>query len=93
MLSQACDRRVVLTYEDMIENWSLFARNLTRYIDLDANVRNQIYERSRPREKEDRTSHRRDGRPGGFRGQLQEETIEELNNIFKPVIERYQYKI
>ena len=60
-LAQACNRGIVLKYEDMIYDWEKFSSGLTRYLDLDPIVLHQIYERSRPLEREDLTSHRRAG--------------------------------
>jgi hypothetical protein len=92
-LSHACNRSIVLKYEDMINNWDLFSAGLTRYIDIRKDVLARIYEQSRPKKNTDTTSHRRDGKPGGFRGQLQKETIDSLNETFKNVLETHQYTL
>lgn len=90
-LAQVCIRGTVLTYEDMIVNWAKFARSLTKFVDIEQTVLDQIYARSRPRATEDETSHRRSGRVGGFRSKLRVSTVEELNRIFAPVLTRYNY--
>lgn len=92
-LRKACPRSVVLKYEDMIGNWDCFANGLTQYMDMNQAVLTQIYERSRPREKEDLSSHRRSGLVAGFRGKLKEETIESLNWSLKDVLQQFQYDI
>jgi hypothetical protein len=92
-LNQSSSRSVILKYEDMIVNWDVFSEALTKYIDLKSKVLAQIYKRTRPVEKEDLTSHRRDGRPGSFRHKLQKDTIEYLNEVFMDVLKEHQYSI
>ena len=92
-LNEACPRSVVLKYEDMIGNWDCFANDLTQYMEINQAVLTQIYERSRPREKEDLSSHRRSGEAAGFRGKLKEETLASLNRSLKEVLQRFQYEI
>ena len=92
-LNKACTRSVVLKYEDMIENWDSFAKGLTKYINIKQQVLAQIYAQTRPREREDTKSHRRSGKPGGFRGKLKAETIAFLNTTFEAVLERFQYEV
>ena len=91
-LAQACNRGIVLKYEDMIYNWEKFSSGLTRYLDLDPIVLHQIYERSRPLEREDLTSHRRAGRPGAYRNKLLPATVEALKVIFAPVLRHFHYE-
>ena len=90
-LDRACTRSVVLKYEDMISNWDYFVRGLTKYIDIKKPVLTRIYEKSRPREKEDKTAHRRSGKPGEFRRKLKKETITSLNIMFEDVLEKFKY--
>jgi hypothetical protein len=90
-LRQACERCVVLRYEDMINEWQLFVSDLTKYINIKPAVLAQIYEKSRPREKEDKSSHRRSGQVGDFSGKLKTETIITLNGVFAAVLKRFQY--
>ncbi len=90
-LSNACTRSVVLKYEDMIDNWNYFVKELTKYVDIKQKVLSKIYVKSRPRKKVDESSHRRSGRPGGFRSKLKGETITVLNATFESVLERFQY--
>lgn len=91
-LSNACDRSVVLRYEDMINNWDTFAKGLTRHMNIGRSSLKHIYRESRPQEKEDNTSHRRSGMPGGFRYKLQNETLAYINSTFAEVLERYHYE-
>ena len=90
-LIQACNRSTVLKYEDMIENWDSFARDLTKYIDIKPAVLEQVYIKSRPREQEDKSAQKRSGKVGGFKDKLSRETIANLNVTFKPILERFNY--
>ena len=90
-LSRACPRSVVLRYEDMIDDWDRFVRDLTRYVEIRKRVQARIYQESRPREMEDEASHRRSGQPGGFRRKLRGDTVASLNHTFAAVLERFGY--
>ncbi len=90
-LTQACERGIVLKYEDMIDNWEKFSSGLTQYLSIGRKTLRQTYERSRPLENEDKTSHRRSGRPGAYKEKLLTGTIEALNRIFAPVVTRFHY--
>lgn len=89
-LVKGCNRCVVLRYEDMIYSWECFAKDLTKYVDIKPTVLTQIYEKSRPRENEDKSSHRRSGMVGQFRAELKGETIKSLNTTFEAVLSQAQ---
>jgi hypothetical protein len=91
-LDSVCERSIVLKYEDMIGNFEHFIAQLSKYIALSQGVVQTIFERSRPKESEDISSHRRSGQPGGFRGKLQQETLDSLNRELENVLEKYQYE-
>jgi len=91
-LSQACNRGIVLKYEDMIGNWEKFSSGLTRYLNFSETVLHQIYERSRPLENENETGHRRSGKPGAYKNKLSTSTVDALNIIFASVLRRFQYQ-
>jgi hypothetical protein len=90
-LSGICRNSTILKYEDMIERFELFANRMTRCLPVDEGVIRQIYERSRPRESEDTSSHRRSGRVGGFRGKLAKETVASLNARLRGVLDKFDY--
>jgi len=91
-LDSVCERSIVLKYEDMIGNFEHFIAELSKYIVLSQGVVQTVFERSRPKEKEDISSHRRSGQPGGFRGKLKQETIDSLNAELEDVLVRFQYE-
>ncbi len=92
-LSEACERSVVLKYEDMIANWVSFAGGLTKYLTIRQPVLTEIYQRSRPREDEDMQAHQRSGKVGQFRTKLEEATVSSLNATFETILRQFQYHI
>src|ERR1700730_15019273 len=91
-LSQACNRGIVLKYEDMIDNWEKFSSGLTKYLNIGRKTLRHTYKRSRPRQNEEQASHRRCGKPGGYVDKLPRSTIEVLNIVFAPVLTRFHYE-
>lgn len=90
-LHTICQRSVVLKYENMINNFDFFASQLTKYIHLNDNVVKQIYKKSRPKEIEEITAHRRSGQVGDFRNKLKPETIDFLNKELKSTLSIFGY--
>lgn len=91
-LSITCERSVILRYEDMINDFDGFAEQLRRYVAIDADAMQNIYQRSRPREAEDSTSHRRSGQVEGFRAKLEEGTIQAVNKKLANTLALFGYK-
>jgi hypothetical protein len=91
-LAQACGRGIILKYEDMIHNWETFSAGLTKYLDIGRKALRHTYKESRPLENESETGFRRSGKPGAYKNKLLTSTVEALNNIFTPVLARFQYE-
>lgn len=91
-LRNACERNVVLKYEDMLTDWDYFVANLTKYTQIKHAVIEQMYVNSRPRKKEEITSHRRSGIPGDFRNKVDKNSITFLNNLFGPILNSLEYE-
>lgn len=91
-LSNACQRSVILRYEDMIDDFDTFAEQLLKYVFLRDSVIQAIYKKSRPNKIEDTTSHRRSGQVQGFRHKLKEGTIEALNEKLAATLTLFGYK-
>ena len=91
-LSKACRRGVVLRYEDMINDFDGFAEQLRKYITLEDATIGEIYQKTRPMEKEDVTSHRRSGKVGGFREKLEKSTIISVNNKLAEILTLFDYR-
>ncbi|MEM6551663.1 MAG: sulfotransferase domain-containing protein [Planctomycetota bacterium] len=92
-LSNACARSVILRYEDMVNRFDSFAGDLERYVSFKVGVVQSIYEKSRPKEKEDLTSHRRSGQVQGFRQKLRPETIAALNEQLAETLALFGYEV
>ncbi len=90
-LSKACERSIILRYEDLVDDFENFIRTLTTIVSLDQHVVTEIYQRSRPALKEDNSSHRRSGKVGGFRDKLKKETIDLLNKRLEPTLAAFRY--
>ena len=90
-LKNACQRSVLLKYEEMIENFDLFLSQFTKFVSVDPSVAREIHERSRPSQKEDASSHRRSGQVGGFRGKLKPETLDILAKELGPILSKFNY--
>ena len=91
-LNSACERSIVLRYEDMISDFEYFATGLTKFLKINKRVLKRLREASRPRSQEDLSSHRRSGQPEGFRSKLSDQTIDILNNKFESILEHFKYK-
>jgi hypothetical protein len=92
-LSRVCDRSTIIKYEDMISNFDIFANQLVKYVSIKDEIIEGIYEKSRPQETEDLTSHRRSGRIQNFRQKLKQETIQALNRQLAHTLELFGYEI
>ena len=90
-LIDACERSSVLRYEDMIDNFEAFSSQLCKFASINKSVIQEIYKRTRPKDKEDIYSHRRSGKVEGFRNKLKSDTIELLNEELKEVLTRFNY--
>jgi Tat protein secretion system quality control protein TatD with DNase activity len=91
-LSNACERSVILRYEDMINDFDGFAEQLRRYVAIDTDAMQDIYQRSRPREAKDKASHRRSGQVEGFREKLEEGTIQAVKKKLANTLALFGYK-
>lgn len=92
-LSRACERGVVLRYEDLVDNFDSFIGQLCSYVAIDDEVVREIYRRSRPRKQEDASSHRRSGQIGSFRDKLKEETVALLNGRLEGTLKMFGYEV
>lgn len=91
ILQKSCSRSSVLRYEDMILDWDKFTKELSKCIKIRRRVLSRIYRKSRPRNKEEIGAHRRSGKTEGFRNSLKPQTVKNLNDTFRVVLDRYQY--
>lgn len=91
-LIQACGDPVVVSYEEMINDFPLFSEKLSSHLDLSPKVLDQIFQQTRPRESEDVTSHKRSGKVGAYTEKLKPETAEMLDSKLKEVLSLFGYR-
>ena len=92
-LNEACKDGVVVKYEDMVNNWDIFRDQMVKSLKLDKKILKNIYEMSRPKKKEDKTSHQRSGKSGGYKKKLKKETIKKINEELSTVLKYFDYEI
>ena len=92
-LMRICKKNILLKYEDMISNFTEFITRFNQFIELEPEVIEQIYLRSRPKEEEDVLSHRRSGKVNGFRDKLKKETIDSLNIQLGQILKAFNYPL
>ena len=86
----------ITTYEQMVSDFESWLTNLIAYCELELSqefIQSLLEENkaNKPKE-EDVTQHNRKGQPGDYQEKLQPETIETLNETFKPILARYHYR-
>lgn len=91
-LATVCQDRIILKYEDMIDNFDYFLVQLSSFLPLHADVAHELFARTRPRDAEDPLSHHRSGRVGQFRVKLRRETIRCLNRRLEHVLSEFSYE-
>lgn len=92
-LEQSTRHKVIIRYEDMIDDWDTFRQGLTRALDISKATLGMLYERSRPNECEDIHAHKRSGLVGQYRTRFSADTIRILDREFADVLHRYGYAV
>ena len=92
-LKNNCGSHILISYEEMILDFESFKKKISNYIKLDELVYNEIFERTRPRMKENMTQHKRSGKIASYLDKLDSSTIDYINHILKPIINEYQYEL
>lgn len=87
-----CQEKIVLRYEDLVEDFDNFIEQLCSFIPLRQSTIDLIYRESRPKQVEEISSHKRSGLPSGFRRKLLPETIDSLNKQLEPILKRFAYE-
>ena len=91
-LAAASGDCVLLKYEDMINQFTIFADGLSKFLHPRfRSTYDEIYRRTRPRSVENVNSHRRSGKTGGFRTHLRQDTIDKLNHVFAEIFDTFNY--
>lgn len=90
-LHAACENGLLLRYEELIDDFPAFAREIAGFLKLPEEIIEEIRKQSRPGEGEDPAKHRRSGRTGSFAGKIQPETAKTIDGIFGAVLEEFRY--
>ena len=87
------ENKILLKYEDMIENWEKYINNLLTFVSFDQSFIDKFYIDTRPAKVEDKAKHKRSGKIGDYKRKLQQNTINQLNTKFETALNRYEYQI
>ena len=81
----------IIKYEDMINNFIVFSRNIRKILKIDYSLMNDIYNYSRPNTNEEIDKHKRSGKVSQFKSKLRMETVKILNVEFEDILNNYGY--
>jgi len=81
----------ILRYEDMVDDWLTFRRQLQDAFELPEDALELIERESRPNETERIGAHKRSGATGDHRRKLAPETLKALTERFDPFLRRFGY--
>lgn len=84
------DNAILLRYEDMVYDYNNFYNKINKFIQLPEESRRIIFENTRPKKK-GKQDHRRNGEQGSYKNELKPETIEQVNNELKEIIDFFGY--
>ena len=84
---------ILLKYEDMIENYGSFYRELNEFMPLKEELELRLFERTRPHKEEQIVDHKRSGKVGGYKRKLKKGTIRKVNNILKNTLLNFNYTL
>ena len=90
-LHRNCQFSLVLKFEQMINDFDRFARELNRMVRLRPSIIRHAYKVSRPRSNE-KNCHRRSGQTGDFRRKLRADTIDRLNYQLADILDEFEYE-
>jgi hypothetical protein len=90
-LSQSCKQKVILKYEDLINNFEGFMTGFEQYIKIPAKRKRELYQASRPMREEDPAAHKRSGKIGQYKEKLTPATQQKITEICRPMLERFGY--
>jgi hypothetical protein len=90
-LSQSCRQKVILKYEDLINNFEGFMTGFEQYIKIPQERKEELYRASRPRLEEDPAAHKRSGKIAQYKEKLTPATQQKLTEICRPALELFGY--
>lgn len=90
-VAASCKKKVILRYEDMIDDFDLFINEFQKIVPVGHSQVQEIYERSRPRVNIDNAAHRRSGATKRYRKDLKPETVKILNEKLARTLADFNY--
>lgn len=92
-VAENCKQQIILRYEDMVEDFDKFAKDLQAMAAIKPDVIKKLYDKSRPKKEIDNQSHRRSGETRQFEKELKPETLKELNLRLRDTLTSFNYEI
>jgi hypothetical protein len=86
------EQKILLKYEDMINNWNVYIETLLSFVELEIQFIKQFHQDTRPAIVEDVSKHKRSGKTSDFKNKLKSSTIDFLNYKFESILLRYNYQ-
>lgn len=90
-LSQSCKQKVILKYEDLVNNFEGFMAGFEQYINIPRERKQELYLASRPLQEEDHAAHKRSGKIGQYKEKLTPAMQQKITAIFRPMLELFGY--
>ena len=90
-VAQACRKKTVLRYEDLILDFDKFVKDFRCVADVSDEVVRSLYEKSRPNSDVDGSSHRRSGATRRFAKDKKLDTIVQWDEVLAPILEKFDY--
>lgn len=87
-----CDDYILLRYEDMVDDFESFMRELNTMVKVRPRAIKKIYKASRPKISIDNSSHKRSGSSNRYKIDLNERTLEELTFKLAPTLKHFGYE-
>lgn len=91
-LMQYAPDKILLKYEDMIENFAYFYSQLYGFVQLNEGVKEMMLKQTRPRKVEQQLQHKRKGKPGNYKEKFQLTTINKINKILAKPLRDFCYQ-
>jgi hypothetical protein len=91
-LRNKINSHILLKYEDIIDNYDVFYRQLNEFIPLNDDMQLSLFKRTRPQKEEQLMNHKRSGIVGGYNRKLRKDTIGKINTILRETLHRFNYE-
>ncbi|MEM6911660.1 MAG: sulfotransferase domain-containing protein [Verrucomicrobiota bacterium] len=90
-LLKASKNSLLLRYEDMVDDWEVFAKGLKRFVRIDPAALEELRSQSRPPEVVDAGRHQRSGKTRQYLEHFDEATLSKVNETLSGVLRSFRY--